>query len=241
MQAYVASQARAALVAKGRLAMERLTREVRLAVPNSLSVLSGGNGIEFVRARAGGRYVARFDDFGSEFSRINLRFQKNASLTSLYVTGAIFSYAVGDVLVIANTSPAALQAGTTATGLTGIATTTVATDGTINGQILSFAAQQFTTESPGRHFSIADRTIELGLNGSYLRWFSSTGLGDYDGSVNWSGGDPALVDGVSAVTFTYAPGTPQSTGVLRVDLQLSDVDAGESIRLYREIHLRNTP
>jgi len=241
MQAYVASEARAALVAKGRLALERLAREVRLAVPNSLSVTGGGTGIEFLRARAGGRYVAHFDDFGSEFSRTDRRFRKNASLTSLYVAETALSYAAGDLLVIANTSPAALQAGDTVTAITGISVTSVATDGTDNGQILSLAAQQFSVESPGRHFSIADRTIEVGLGGGVLRWLSSAGMADYDGAADWSATDPALVDGVSTVNFTYAPGTPQSTGVLRVDLRLSDATAGESIRLYREIHMRNTP
>jgi MSHA biogenesis protein MshO len=241
MQAYVASQARASLVAKGRLAMERLAREVRLAVPNSLSVLAAGTGIEFARSRAGGRYVDRFDDFGSDFSRINYRFRRNANLSNLYVIGNGLSFTAGDILVIANTSPALLQAGSSRVALSGISNTTVATDGTANGQILGFAGHQFTVESPGKHFSIVDRTIEVGLSNGALHWLSRSGLGVYDGAQDWSATDPELVDGVTAVTFTYAPGTPQSTGVLRLDLQLSAGSSGESIRLYQEIHVRNTP
>ena len=105
MQAYTHSKARASLVDKGRLAMERLAREVHQAVPNSLSVLAGGDGIEFVRTRAGGRYVERFDDFGAEFSRINRRFRKNANLSQLYAVGTGLVFAAGDILVIGNTSP----------------------------------------------------------------------------------------------------------------------------------------
>ncbi|MCF6338399.1 MAG: type II secretion system GspH family protein [Gammaproteobacteria bacterium] len=244
MQAYTHSKARAELVAKGRLALERLAREVHQAVPNSLSVLSGGSGIEFARSRAGGRYVERFDNFGTEFSRINLRFRKNANLTNLYIVGTGLNYVAGDVLVIANTSSADLQAGNTATPISGIAATTATgpgNDGTNNGQILSFTGQQFTAESPGKHFSIADQTIEVGLSGSSLRWFTAAGLTNYDGTVDWSSSDPLLIDSVSAVTFVYAPGTPQSTGVLRVDLQIADTTTSETIRLYREIHVRNTP
>lgn len=244
MQAYTHSQARASLVDKGRLAMERLSREVHQAVPNSLAVLSGGNGIEFVRSRAGGRYVERFDDFGSEFSRINRRFRKNANLSQLYAVGAGLVYAAGDVLVIGNTSPAELQAGNTSAALTSIVATTAAgpgNDGTTNGQIMNFAAQQFTVESPGKHFSIADRTVEVGLSGDTLRWHSTAGLGDYDGAVDWVGTDPALVDGITSINFVYAPGTPQSTGVLRVDLEITDATTAQTIRLYREIHVRNTP
>ncbi|HHI92854.1 MAG TPA: type II secretion system protein [Gammaproteobacteria bacterium] len=244
MQAYTHSKARAELVAKGRLALERLAREVHQAVPNSLSVLSGGTGVEFARSRAGGRYVERFDNFGTEFSRINLRFRKNANLTRLYIVGTNLNYVAGDVLVIANTSPADLQAGNTATPISGITATTAVgpgNDGTTNGQILSFSGQQFTMESPGKHFSIIDQTVEVGLSGSNLRWFTATGLTNYDGAVDWSNSDPLLIDGVAAVTFFYTPGTPQSTGVLRVDLQIADAGTGETIRLYREIHVRNTP
>ena len=244
MQAYTHSRARASLVDKGRLALERLAREVHQAVPNSLSVLSGGTGIEFVRSRAGGRYVERFDDFGTEFSRINRRFRKNATLSELYAVGTGLGFSAGDVLVIGNTSPTELRLGNTATALSGIAATTAVgpgNDGTNNGQILNFTGQQFTVESPAKHFSIADQTIEVGLSAGNLRWFTATGLTNYDGAVDWSSGDPALVDGVTSVTFTYAPGNPQSSGVLRVDLQLTDSTTGQSIRLYREIQVRNTP
>jgi len=244
MQAYTHSKARAELVARGRLALERLAREVHQAIPNSLSVLSGGTGIEFARSRAGGRYVERFDNFGTEFSRINLRFRKNANLTSLYIVGTSLNYVAGDVLVIANTSPADLQAGNTATPVTGIAATTAVgpgNDGTTNGQILNFNGQQFTVASPGKHFSIADQTVEVGLSGSNLHWFTATGLTNYNGAANWSSSDPLLINNVYAVTFVYTPGTPQSTGVLRVDLQIADTNTSETIRLYREIHVRNTP
>ncbi|HEY5602396.1 MAG TPA: type II secretion system protein [Gammaproteobacteria bacterium] len=246
MQAYVASKARAQLVGKGRLAIERLSREVRQAVPNSLSVLGGGTGIEFARARAGGRYVERFEDFGTEFSRMNYRFRKNANLANLYTTyaenadGSRLSFSANDVLVIGNTSPAILQAGTSAVALTGIANTDAIADGTANGQILTFGGHQFLVESPGKHFSIVDQTIEVGLVGSDLRWHTGNGLTGYNGAVNYGAGDPALVDG-AGLTFTYSPGTPQSTGVLRVDLQLTDVTSSETIRLYHEIHVRNTP
>ena len=244
MQAYTHSRARASLVDKGRLALERLAREVHQAVPNSLSVLSGGIGIEFVRSRAGGRYVDRFDDFGPEFSRVNRRFRKNAMLTELYALGTGLGFSTGDVLVIGNTTPGDLQAGNTATALSGITATTAVgpgNDGTTNGQILSFAGQQFTVESPGKHFAIADQTVEVGLSAGNLRWFTASGLTNYDGAVDWSGGDPALVDGVTSVLFTYAPGNPQSSAVLRVDLQLTDSTTGQNIRLYREIQVRNTP
>lgn len=244
IQAWHDSRARAELVARGRLAMERLAREVRLAVPNSLEVLAGGQGIQFVRSRAGGRYIARFDDFGTAFSRINRRFRRNANLVNgLYVMGTGLTLAGNDILVIGNTSPAALKAfpgNGPAVALSGITATTNAVDGTDQGQILGFGSHRFLTESPGRHFLVADQTVEVGLSGDTLRWHTAPGLGGYDASADWGAGDPILVDGVSAVTFTYAPGNPAATGVLRIDLSLA-MDGDNAIRLYHEVHVRNTP
>jgi len=246
MQSYVASKARATLVSKGRLAIERLAREVRQATPNSLTVLDSGNGIEFARARTGGRYVERFDNFGAAFIVNNFKFQKNAMRFNLYTVNDVtipLIYSAGDILVIGNTSPAILQAQISSVALTAIDNTTIATDGTVNGQILRFPlGQQFLVESPGKHFSIVDQTVEVGLvNGSELRWSTAASLTNYDGAVDYSAADPVLVNGVTGVTFTYSAGTPQSTGVLRVDLQLTDSAGIETIRLYQEIHVRNTP
>lgn len=244
IQAWHDSKARAELVARGRLALERLAREVRLAVPNSLETLSAGQGIQFVRSRAGGRYIERFDNYGTAFSRNNRRFKKNATLANgLYKMGAGLGLAAGDILVIGNTSPTALKSfpgNGPAVALTGVTATTAATDGTNQGQILGFANHRFLIDSPGRHFAIADQTVEVGLTGNTLRWHTAVGLSNYDATADWGASDPILVDGVSAVSFTYAPGTPAATGVLRIDLQLA-TDSDNSIRLYHEVHVRNTP
>ncbi len=244
IQAWHDSRARAELVARGRLAMERLAREVRQAVPNSLETLDGGQGIQFVRSRAGGRYIERFDDFGTAFKRMDRRFRKNATLANgLYKMGTGLSVAAGEILVIGNTSPAALKSfpgNGPAVALTGISATDTASDGTDQGQILGFANHRFLAGSPGRHFVIADQTVEVGLAGDALRWHTAPGLTGYDANADWGAADPVLVDGVSAVSFTYVPGTPTATGVLRIDLSLA-TDAGNGIRLYHEVHVRNTP
>lgn len=249
MEAYTASRARADLVAKGRLAMERIAREVRRAVPNSLSVVDSGNGIEFAHSCGGGRYVEQFDSYGSAFSRNNYRFKTNANRSFLYVvgnnamTGLASDCAATDTLVIANYSPADLQGGDTRVTLAGIADTTLASDGTDYGQLLTYSGgHQFLTASPGKHFSIADKVIEVGRLSSdaTLRWHSVTGFGDYDLGADWSGSDPVLVNGVSSVNFAYTAGSVASNGILRIDMQLS-ANGGETIRLYHEVQIRNAP
>lgn len=51
--------------------------------------------------------------------------------------------------------------------------------------------------------------------------------------------DAVLVEGVNAVTFTYTPGSTRRSAVVSIDLGLSQ--GGESIQLFREVHIRNTP
>ncbi|MDJ0807172.1 MAG: type II secretion system protein [Gammaproteobacteria bacterium] len=50
--------------------------------------------------------------------------------------------------------------------------------------------------------------------------------------------DALLVDGVAAVDFAYAPGSTQRSAVVSMDLSLSEGD--QSIRLFREVHIRNS-
>ncbi|MCZ6664664.1 MAG: type II secretion system protein [Gammaproteobacteria bacterium] len=60
IQGFVDTARRATLVDEGDTALNRLTREVRLALPNSVRI-AGGQALEFLRTRSGGRYRAQID------------------------------------------------------------------------------------------------------------------------------------------------------------------------------------
>jgi MSHA biogenesis protein MshO len=237
IDAYTATRSRTELVAKGRLALERISREVRQAVPNSLEAV--GTGIQFLTTRAGGRLVAIDDDFGSAFAVPSRRFTKGVNRTRLYSVGTGLAPQANDFLVIGNTSPADLKSGSTIISLAGIGAAALVPDGTANGQILQFANHTFSNDSPGRHFQIADAVHEICRNGNTLNWRRTAGFAGYDNACAATAGDPVLVDGVAASTFAYHPGTPQSSGVLRMELQLSE--GAETITLYHEVQMRNTP
>jgi MSHA biogenesis protein MshO len=61
VQGYVDSVGRAELTDQADLAMQRMGRDLRLALPNSISVNTGQNVIEFMPTRGGGRYLAAED------------------------------------------------------------------------------------------------------------------------------------------------------------------------------------
>lgn len=239
--AYQDTQSRSELVARGRVALERLARELRHAAPNSLQVLNNGGateGIEFLSCRRGGRYVDQNDDFGT--STYTNRFRRNANLNQLDVVGTDYVRQANDLLVIGNTTPADLIAGDTVSAISANPVTFNADGvGGNDSQTLSFNNNQFPYDSPGKHFAICDTSYEVGRSGNAIHWHTATGMTDYDGNQDWAGGDPVLVDGVTALDFAYSAGTPQSAGVLRIDLELTN--ASEVIRLYHEVHVRNTP
>lgn len=249
VEIYAAERSRAALVQKGRLALERVAREVREAVPNSLSVVPDGFGnpvgIEFLQIRSGGRYIDVTDSYPGAFTNFANRFSAGAGMSSLYSLGTTQVQAVGDLLIIANTAPADLIAGTTVVPLLappgGIVPTTLAGDGTVDGQILNFATPPavfaFPGGSPGRRYFIANTNHEIGLTGTALYWRTGAGLADFDTAGNWGPADPMLVDGVSAVAFAYNPGAAIGVAVLSMTLTLTD--GTEAIDLYQEVQIRN--
>lgn len=62
VQGYVDSAERAAASDEADLALRRIARDLRLALPNSVRVTSDGSAIEFLLTATGGRYLAVEDD-----------------------------------------------------------------------------------------------------------------------------------------------------------------------------------
>ncbi len=240
IDSYFTTRGRTELTAKGRLALEQLARAVRQAVPNSLEVVTSGGseGIQFLSARTGGRYVSTDDGFTGAFTVLARRFAKGISMSELYILDTIVLQP-NDRLILGNTSPGELRSGNSAVLLTGVVATANVPDSTSVGQVLQFGGNSFLHDSPSNHFVISNATHEIGLLGDTLRWHKSTGMSSYDTNGDWGVSDPLLMDGVSSLDFSYTPGNPYANGVLRVDLELTDSE--ESIRLYQEIQIRNTP
>ena len=238
-QAYADMRSRAELIAKGRLAVQRLAKEVREAVPNSVREVDG-RGIEFLAFREAGRYVDATDDFGDAFSDEDRRFVPGKEMEALYILDPEYTFEDGDVLVIGNSEPPDLDDGDTYATVTGDSATTEGEDDTEDGRIIEFDSHKFPRRSAANRYYIADRTVEMGLDGDGLRWHEKGGsgfLGEYDGEGDWSDGDPLLIDGVTDLELDYDAGTRYRGGIVKLDLELTDGD--ESVRLYHEIHVRN--
>ena len=93
-------------------------------------------------------------------------------------------------------------------------------------QLEDLLAIDLKGSQPQRQYRVCQE-VSVNRLGDIIDW----DLGD-DGSS-----DALLVEGVESVGFSYAPGTTHRSGVVSIDLSLSMADV--SIRLFREVHLRN--
>jgi len=257
IEAYVDQSRRGELVDEAQLAAERITHDVRLALPNSIRVGCGGRCLEFLRAVSGGRY--RAGPPGNELS-----FLPADADTSFDVLGSLND--TGG-LVTSNTTGACLNGNAACvaiynTGYDGNDAWRGDNIATLSGLSLSPASisflndefrggqRAFPASSPGQRFFIVDTPITFlcdPVNGTirrYLGYSINADQDDVDTHAELTGlGNPAehslLANRVSECQFEYTPGSPTRNALLTARLSISE--AGETISLLKQIHVDNVP
>ena len=182
IRAFADGARRAELVATGRLAMMRMSREIRLALPNSVRVAGSNQALEFLRTSASGRYRAEANPADASTDPLNL----NAATDTFQMLGAwtlpasvrsgagLGSCLAGtsDCLAIYNTgNPGTCSAQTAGTrtnawcgdNLAGITSVNAGT-GTI-GVSRASASTVWPTGSPQQRFFVVDSAGELCVRG----------------------------------------------------------------------------
>ena len=226
-------------------ALHRLTREVRLALPNSVRVASSGTAVEFLRITTGGRYRRAGAGDVLDFSLSTDTFDVIGQLpqagevdaSSSATEGACIAGTV-DCLVVFNTG----QTGADAYAGDNLAGVRAATSTSV-----SFSASApFPYESSGQRFYIVDGPVSFVCDGDAVYRYS-----DYAISVSHDSVDTAaelealgasrqlLADKVSGCEFAYDAGTATRSGLLRI--ALSHSQAGEDVRLLQQVQIRNVP
>jgi len=254
LEGFVAQSRRAELVDQAAFALNRMARDIRRAVPNSVRVEDGGRALELLSISSGGRYLPnrvdgeslRFSpDPAPECTAPNNDCQSfRALLPGLSVDGVNW-------LVVYNTgaeSGGALLAGSNlwaeadaATGrhvITPPGTDFAATaEGsstliTVTPPSGSFA---FAFASPQRRFYLADEVVGYRCDtaGRLLR-FTRAGLA----TAFTADASHVVVDNVSHCSFSYQPGSQHRAGLVGLTLRLTD---GESIELFQQVQVDNAP
>ncbi|WP_313089843.1 type II secretion system protein [Stutzerimonas nitrititolerans] len=230
LQGFADQSRRAELTDLAAMALNRMARDIRLAVPNLLVVSS--NEVRLVPIAAAGRYRANQPDPDGPRQDPPACTQASGAC-SIDILSPIepASATTPHWLIIYNTS-----------GLAGLAEAQDGDnsaispkaftwkDGTLSTGLSDF---RFQYASPQKRFYLANEAVTYRCTGDELLRESSQKL---DGS---EAVQAVVVDSVNTCSFSYEPGTNTRNGL--VTLRLSLTKGGETISLLQQVHVDNAP
>lgn len=249
MEGYLDLTRRAQLVDIAETALRRTTREIRLAVPNSIRVDPSGQAIEILRMVDAGRYRMQPDALGGgdlldftvnsdAFDTLGLL--KNASLID--AGGSARSDCLdgtSDCLVIYNTG----QPGANAYNGDNIASIQAATPASITFNNSDLPAWRFPFASPTQRLYVVDTPVSFicDTGAGVIRRYDTYPIGSLQPSPSSppAGAATHLADHVTGCVFSYSQGTASRGGM--VTLRVTIADQGESVSLLLQSHVPNAP
>jgi len=249
MEGYLDLTRRARLVDIAETALRRITREIRLAVPNSIRVDPSGRAIEILRMVDAGRYRAQPDALGGgdllDFTANSDSFDtlgllKNASLIDAGGSARSDCLAgTSDCLVIYNTA----QPGANAYNGDNIASIQAATPTSITFNNSDVPAWRFPFASPTQRLYVADTPVSFicDTGAGVISRYDTYPIGSTQPSPSSppAGAARRLADHVTGCVFSYSQGTASRGGI--VTLRLTIADQGESVSLLLQSHVPNSP
>ena len=234
---------RADLVDAADLALNRISRELRGALPNSVRVHGAGH-VEFIETVTGGRYRRLPAPGGGSDQFVPARSSDSFDvLGGLIDAGLVASRApgfdcgtpVGHCLSVFNTG----QPGFNAYAGDNLAAITTATPGSISYD-RGASGPAFATHSPQQRFFVTANVVSYVCDptSGQLRRHAGYGLSPVAPSLPAGGGE-LVVDQVADCQFSYSAGTATRRGLVSLRLDLDD--DGERVFLLVQAQVLNTP
>jgi|SRR5688572_9455340 len=242
---------RVRLVDAADAALERIGRDIRRSLPNSVRVTTAGGvtALEVMSTVDGARYraqppgsAAQILDFSAADGSLNVlgpftQVVKPFSSTSHYLAVYNVGVAGADAYELANVIT---PAGTTIT---------IAADGaTGEDRVTLTPAFRFAYSSPTQRVFLVDGPVTYlcdTVAGTLLRYHGYTvaanqAARDAHGELLAAGATASLMaNQLAGCGFVYAPGTAERAGL--VSLQIAVSAQGESVSLLSQVHVDNVP
>ena len=248
---------RARLVDVAETALARMTREIRLALPNSVRVTAGGQSLEFLRTLTGGRYRADVDPGDPLSDPIDFAFTADSFDVLGPLDGNLAAEVSGgaggvddclngssDCLVIFNTGQPADCAAqpqpqrTNAYCGDNLAGVVAVTPAQVSFDASGAAGSPFQFGSPGQRFHIVDTPVSFVCSGVTLERHAGYAITPAQQAA--PGGSVALLaNRVGACSFRYDPGTATRAGVVTIALTIRE--GSETVTLLQQVHVPNVP
>lgn len=235
VQGYVDSARRAELSDIADTALRRMTRDLRLALPNSVVVTSAGTqfSLDFLLTSGGGRYRAGAGGTNDvlDFTVADISFE---------VLGPMPALAANDQIVVYNL-------GTTGADAYAIPPNNNRAIYSANaGGVITFATSKlFPFASPSQRFHVVREQVRYlcdTATGQLTRyWGFAIAAPPTAPAVPAGGNNALLATRISACSFVYAPGLVVTQRAGLVTVQLTVTSGGESVSLYNATHVSNVP
>lgn len=240
-QGLVDTAERQVLASSATIAVEKVLREVRRALPNSVRTFtdSGNECLELVPILHSSEYVS-IPTAGMATSFDGIQFFAATGAESGFV--AVYPTSIDSVY---GTSPATVRAISTTTAQAGA----VGVPG-VNMQTLTFSAAssyRFPTESPRKRFFLVSQPISFcdDANGRLWRYQNYGFQVSSAGSIPTAGNDRILIaDSLQAnsLQFNILPAQLQRNAVVRMSLIIERSGSSlEQVDISQEVQLRNVP
>lgn len=233
VQGYVDATRRAELSDIADTAVRRITRDLRLALPNSVRV--SGNFLEFLLTTGGGRYRAEQTSAGT--GNI-LDFNQPAGDASFDVIGPVPVLAAGNQIVIFNLGAGFAGADAYQAG----ANNRAAFQSVAGSTVTLSAPKLFPWQSPGKRFHVVETavTYECNVASGVVRRYWGYGINAIQAAPPAGGSNALLASSVSGCGFTYNPNElNQRYGIVSIRLALTQAD--ETVTVQAQAHVPNVP
>lgn len=243
VQGYFDSVRRAELTDQADVALRRITRDLRLALPNSLRVASVGgvNYIEFIMTANGGRYRDSADgSTGGDF--LSYTNPADVSFDVLGPMPANPAIVPGDFIVSYNlgsgNAPADAYTGGNRAQVQNVV-----------GNVVTLTANPFAVQAPPLPSPDARFQVVPGGTRAVTYACPTAAPGNLTRQWNYgfnaaqatppAGGNNAILAGGATCVIEYAPNATGRNGLLLINLTLAQ--ANERITLAQQIRIDNTP
>lgn len=236
-----------------RIAIERIAREVRLALPNSVCTYNGANcqsdtnKVYFIKTVDAGQYQDQTGTYTDPtVLKSPLPITPNSASEFDIISNGSSSVTAGQWVTVYN-----------------INNTNIYTPGTHRKQISSVSSKDpdpatpndditvlhfgtpvsFPLNSPNRRFQITENKVTifyLNTTDSNLYLATTENLLAPDDNTDPTYNSFLLLENVTNLTFSYQAGSQHRSGLLRIDMTVESADH-ESIQLIHEVHVANVP
>ena len=222
MLAYNDIARRDQLTTQGRITIEKVSRALRSALPNSIRIQN--NCIEFLPIIGSSVYTALPTDIpANNFTAVD--FSLNTAVGSRYVV--VYPYNIGALYTGGSPGPRASFS---------------SKSGSPETTITLSSNHQFSQHAPQRRFYVVDSPTSYCIDGNNLNRYrgysiSAAQPAPPSATAELIAQDIQLNDNGPVTPFSYTPGTLRRNGIVAMDFRFL-ID-NEWIRFYHEVQVRN--